>query len=106
MMAPDASRGNDADSGSQPGAAGVAAQPAAPAYWFAAKTYGWGWGLPLTWQGWVVFAAYIAAVSVVSVLWPPPRHALGFGAGIAGATLAMLAVCWLKGEPPRWRWGK
>lgn len=22
--------------------------------WFPAKRYGWGWGLPVTWQGWVV----------------------------------------------------
>ena len=24
-------------------------------YWFPAKRYGWGWGPPQTWQGWVVF---------------------------------------------------
>jgi hypothetical protein len=24
--------------------------------WFIAKRYGWGWGLPCAWQGWVVFA--------------------------------------------------
>lgn len=84
------------------------AQPprATPNHWFPAKTYGWGWGLPLTWQGWVVFVAYVATVSVVSVLCPPPRQAVGFGVGITAATVAMLAVCWLKGEPPRWRWGK
>jgi hypothetical protein len=26
-------------------------------YWFPAKRYGWGWGLPVTWQGWAVLAA-------------------------------------------------
>ena len=31
-------------------------------YWFRAKEYGWGWGLPLTWQGWVVFAAFFLLV--------------------------------------------
>ena len=25
-------------------------------YWFPAKRYGWGWGLPSTWQGWIVLA--------------------------------------------------
>lgn len=80
-------------------------QPAAPNYWFPAKTFGWGWGPPQTWQGWVAFVAYIAAVTLVSVLWPPPRHTVAFGAGITAATLAMLVICWLKGEPPRWRWG-
>lgn len=28
-----------------------------PRYWFPAKTYGWGWGMPITWQGWLVFLA-------------------------------------------------
>ena len=23
-------------------------------YWFPAKRYGWGWGMPNTWQGWLV----------------------------------------------------
>lgn len=27
-----------------------------------AKRYGWGWGLPSTWQGWVVLLAYVALV--------------------------------------------
>ncbi len=27
-----------------------------PAFWFPVKRYGWGWGLPVRWQGWVVFA--------------------------------------------------
>ena len=31
-----------------------------PQYWFPAKTYGWGWGLPITWQGWLVFLAALA----------------------------------------------
>ena len=28
-------------------------------YWFPAKTFGWGWGLPTCWQGWVVTVAYV-----------------------------------------------
>ncbi len=28
--------------------------PDQPRYWFPAETYGWGWGLPITWEGWVV----------------------------------------------------
>lgn len=79
--------------------------PAGPAYWFPAKTHGWGWGPPQTWQGWVALAAYVASVALVAVLWPPPRHMLGFGTGMAATTLALLVVCWLTGEPPRWRWG-
>lgn len=32
-------------------------------YWFPAKTFGWGWGLPRTWQGWVVFLVYLLVAS-------------------------------------------
>jgi hypothetical protein len=35
--------------------------------WFAAKRYGYGWGLPLRWQGWVVVLGYIAAVVAASI---------------------------------------
>jgi len=33
-------------------------------YWFPVKPkgYGWGWGLPLVWQGWVVYAAFLATL--------------------------------------------
>ena len=30
--------------------------------WFAAKRYGYGAGLPIAWQGWLVLSAYIAAI--------------------------------------------
>ena len=75
-------------------------------YWFPAKTYGWGWGPPATWQGWLVLVSYIVALTLISVLFPPPKHVVGFGIGFSVATLLVLVICWLKGEPPRWRWGK
>ena len=30
--------------------------------WFRAKTFGWGWGLPLRWEGWVVYLIYFFLV--------------------------------------------
>ena len=27
--------------------------------WFRAKRYGWGWGLPITWQGWAFFISWL-----------------------------------------------
>jgi hypothetical protein len=33
-------------------------------YWFAAKRYGWGWGIPSSWQGWLVLAAFGALLVV------------------------------------------
>ena len=31
-------------------------------YWFAAKTFGWGWTLPVAWQGWLVVVVYAALI--------------------------------------------
>jgi len=35
--------------------------------WFPAKRYGWGWGLPCAWQGWLVLAAYFLGMFLLSV---------------------------------------
>ena len=75
-------------------------------YWFAAKTYGWGWGLPKVWQGWLVYG--IAAVSLTGGVFilPPASRPVLFQVYIWGVLLVLVAICWIKGEPPRWRWGK
>ena len=63
-------------------------------YWSPAKRYGWGWGPPVTWQGWAVLAAFVGASG---------RHVraaaeqglpifLGYAALL---TVALVAVCWL-----------
>ncbi len=71
--------------------------------WFPAKRYGWGWGFPTCWQGWVVVAIYLAAVALCA--WLLSRHtALYIGMAI-GFSAILLLICWLKGEKPRWRWG-
>ena len=74
-------------------------------YWFRAKRYGWGWGLPLTWQGWAVLAAFIALLLADGVVFPPGKSSPAFIGGVVGLSLLLTAVCWLKGEPTRWRWG-
>jgi hypothetical protein len=74
-------------------------------YWFRAKRYGWGWGLPLTWEGWVVLAAFVALIACDALLFPPRRALPAYIAGVVGLTALLVAICWLKGEPPRWRWG-
>ena len=74
--------------------------------WFPPKRYGWGWGLPTAWQGWVVLALYFAAVVVIFVLYPPSTGGLRFAALIILASAVLTAVCWLTGAPPRWSWGE
>ncbi len=73
-------------------------------YWFRAKRYGWGWGLPLTWQGWVVFVGWFAVFIPATVHFIPGRP-VAFMVFTLVMGLLLVAICYIKGEPPRWRWG-
>jgi len=74
-------------------------------YWFPAKRYGWGWGIPSSWQGWLVLFAFVALVVVGSFLFPPANALGAYFAFVAILCILLIGVCWLTGEPPRWRWG-
>jgi hypothetical protein len=73
--------------------------------WFPAKRYGWGWGLPVTWQGWAVMAAYFVVLLIGVFGIDPERQLPLFMAWMVGWSAVLVAVCWWKGERPRWRWG-
>lgn len=77
-----------------------------PPYWFPMKRYGWGWGLPIAWQGWVALGAYMVAMPLGIVLFPPWSALVEYMIYVHVLTAALIFICWLKGEPPRWRWGK
>jgi hypothetical protein len=74
-------------------------------YWFPAKRYGWGWGPPVTWQGWTVLIVWTAAFTAGVSLLLPTRRPVLYGVFVAAMIGIILAVCYAKGEPPRWRWG-
>ncbi|HEU4624688.1 MAG TPA: hypothetical protein VFS52_08015 [Steroidobacteraceae bacterium] len=74
-------------------------------YWFPAKRYGWGWGLPCTWQGWVVLTTYLALVFAGIPLIQVTKGDITYFAYLIALTALLIVVCRLKGEPPRWRWG-
>lgn len=74
-------------------------------YWFPAKRYGWGWGIPVTWQGWAVMVLFFILLIAVAVTVPPQLAPAKFIAYVVILSLALTGVCWWKGEPPRWRWG-
>ncbi|MCC8940033.1 hypothetical protein H8A99_27090 [Bradyrhizobium sp. Arg68] len=73
-------------------------------YWFPAKRYGWGWGLPVCWQGWALVAGFVIliAAGAATILRHSPN---GFVAYALLLTVLFTGLCWWKGEPPRWRWG-
>lgn len=77
-----------------------------PRYWFPAKTYGWGWGIPCSWQGWVVLLVYLALVAMTCFLIDPAKHLKTWIAAIWGLSILLVLICWWKGERPAWRWGK
>jgi hypothetical protein len=74
-------------------------------YWFPARRYGWGWGPPSSWQGWVVLAGFVVLLAIGFVLFPPNRELAFFLGYVVLLSALLLAIGWLKGEPPRWRWG-
>jgi hypothetical protein len=73
--------------------------------WFAPKRYGYGSGLPVRWEGWVVTLGFIAIATALSVaLRNQPAKLV---AALAPFLLAFLVICarttrggW------RWRWGE
>lgn len=75
--------------------------PPEPPYWFKAKRYGYGWGRPLTWQGWLVMIGYLIAVLGPTASGDP---GLTVVAVLVGTPLLLLA-CLRHGEPTAWRWG-
>lgn len=77
--------------------------------WFGAKKYGWGW-TPITWEGWAVTIGYIVIVLGCSLTLDEKssaREVLFMGVlPTILATISLIRICYKKGEPPRWRWGK
>jgi hypothetical protein len=80
--------------------------------WFKAKRYGWGW-TPATLEGWLVLALFVVALGA-TVVWFLHRVRAGapqsdampwFLAAVALEVAALVAIAWLTGERPRWRWG-
>ena len=71
---------------------------------FPAKKYGWGWGSPNCWQGWVVMGAYIVLLGGRGFLLMP-KHPVLFAVNTGIFTMALIIVCFCKGEKPGWHWG-
>jgi hypothetical protein len=79
--------------------------PAKKEIWFAAKKYGYGWGRPTRWQGWLVILVYavLAGAGIAYVM--PSKGPVYFSIYLMALTVVLIAICAWKGEPARWRWG-
>jgi hypothetical protein len=74
-----------------------------PPYWFRAKRYGLGWGLPLVWQGWVFLVFWMVSVPIGLRLLTPVSKPLRW-AFIAAMGTFLLLICYWKGDPRGRRW--
>lgn len=75
--------------------------------WFPAKTYGLGWGPPTCWQGWLVIGGYLFLLMAGGLVFLSPKPNLAcFIAWDLFWTVGLIIVCWTKGPPLKWRWGK
>jgi len=52
-----------------------------------------------------VLLGFVMLVLLGSMLFPPGREPAAFAALVGVLCVLLVAVCCLKGEPPRWRWG-
>jgi len=80
--------------------------------WFKAKRYGWGW-YPCSKEGWLVLLVYVGIFVSAQIYFM--RHVLNTHSAsgavlyfmfVVVLTLALIRICYTKGEKPRWRWGK
>jgi len=73
--------------------------------WFAPKRYGYGSGLPLTWQGWAVMGAFLVIVFVDAIFFATRPIVL-----IAILIPAVVALTVITARTTRggwrWRWGE
>ena len=74
-----------------------------PRYWFRAKRYGLGWGLPLAWQGWAVLVSWIL-ISLLGIRFLTPGTRPARWAFTAAMVIILLLICYWKGEPSGRRW--
>ena len=75
-------------------------------YWVPAKRYGWGWGPPRSWQGWVVLVGFFVLLLVGAFLFLFKDEVLVFLIYTAALVAILIGICYVKGEPPAWHRGR
>ncbi|AQS88392.1 hypothetical protein AA101099_1627 [Neoasaia chiangmaiensis NBRC 101099] len=80
--------------------------------WFEPKRYGYGAGLPITWQGWVSLGIFISLTVFPSLAIPflhrPPRRYAGLAVILNDLAVTAIFVWICKSRTKggwRWRWG-
>jgi len=73
--------------------------------WFPAKRYGYGWGLPVKWQGWVALVGYFGLLIWGTMTFLYNGRPLTYTLFVFFISSVLIGLCWLKGEEAKWRWG-
>lgn len=77
--------------------------------WFKRKIYGWGW-TPVTWQGWLATAVYVALIILFGLTIDENSHTrevvFTFLLPATLLTITFVRVLYKKGERPKWQWGR
>jgi hypothetical protein len=73
--------------------------------WFAPKRYGYGSGMPISWQGWAVTIGFVLFVTAMS-LWFSDRPTELVAAMILPIVGFMVVCARTTRGGWRWRWGK
>jgi len=72
--------------------------------WFRPKSFGWGVGLPLTWQGWLMMVTHVALIlGIVALLRNAPLAMFGTALTVTLLPLPLYASRTEGGI--HWRWG-
>lgn len=73
--------------------------------WFAPKRYGYGAGLPIAWQGWLVLGLFAGALAGAAMLLLPARPMVFMATAlILAIPLTVICARHTRGGW-RWRWG-
>jgi hypothetical protein len=70
--------------------------------WFAPKRFGYGAGLPIAWQGWLLTIAYMAGITLLAIFVAPSKPIVFF-AILVPATVAFVTIA-AKTTRGGWRW--
>ncbi len=78
--------------------------------WFGARKYGWGWGFPITWQGWLVLIGYLGFIVYDFIRLNNTQHSvsdllINFVPDIIVATIVLVGIAYFTSGKPRWHWG-
>ncbi len=70
-----------------------------PKAWFRVKSRGYGVGLPIAWEGWLILALYLAAVILSAALYSE----LASFAVLAVLTPVVVLIAYMRSDD-EWRW--